>query len=384
MTERVSNSQLEPNEKHHRIYKLWADTDAGLIITGNVQVDPVHLESGGNVYAGEDAIIPKMKAWADVAKKNDNHVWVQISHAGRQTSRLLALHPLSASDVQLHKNGLFGKPRAMEEAHIQDVIKRFVKTASICKAAGFTGIQIHSAHGYLLNQFLSPITNKRIDQWGGSLANRSRLLLTIIEETRKEVGPSFPISVKLNSSDFQKGGFTEDESLQVIKMLEGKIDLLEISGGTYEKIIFLESNTDPGTIKESTKKREAYFIEFSEKVRSISDVPLLITGGFRSFDFCNQALESKELDFVGMARPFITNIRDISDFINGKIKKLENLIIRTGIKVIDETSEGGFYAKQLVRLGDGKDVNLKLSAFNGSMFFLIHEIKKAFQRKKKS
>jgi 2,4-dienoyl-CoA reductase-like NADH-dependent reductase (Old Yellow Enzyme family) len=232
MTERISDKNLEPNDKHYQLYKRWAATGAGLLITGNVVVDPAHLESAGNVYVGDESILPRMKRWAEAAKTEDNQVWVQISHSGRQTTRFNNRHPLAPSAVQLHQLGLFGKPRAMTEQDIQLVIKGFVRAASICKKAGFTGIQIHSAHGYLLSQFLSPRTNRRTDQWGGSLTNRSRLLMAIIRETRAAVGADFPISVKLNSSDFQRGGFTEEESLQVIRMLEGKIDLLEISGGT--------------------------------------------------------------------------------------------------------------------------------------------------------
>ncbi|HAA16566.1 MAG TPA: NADH:flavin oxidoreductase [Cytophagales bacterium] len=377
MTERISNRRMEPTEGHQELYRLWANTGAGLLITGNVIVDPVHAESAGNVYVGDDDILPKLKAWAEAAKQNDTHVWVQISHAGRQTNRFKTSRPLAPSPVQLQKMGLFGKPKAMTEVDIQGVIKNFVKAASLCQAAGFTGVQIHSAHGYLLSQFLSPITNQRTDAWGGSLENRCRLLLTIVEETRKAVGDKFPISVKLNSSDFQRGGFSEEESLQVIQWLEGKIDLLEVSGGTYENLVFFEKNEELAPQKESTRKREAYFMDFSKKVRAVSQIPLMITGGFRSFDFCNQALENKELDLVGMARPFITNIPDIPAFLAGDKNRLENLVVRTGIKSMNDTSEGGFYARQIVRLAAGKNLDLNMGAWNGSLFIVRHELRKA-------
>lgn len=378
MTERLSDTDLAPTQEHNHLYKIWAETGASLLITGNVMVDDIHRESAGNVYAGEESILPKMKSWAEAAKANDTEAWVQISHAGRQTSRFLSAHPQAPSAVQLHKMGLFGKPRAMTESYIQALIQKFVKTARICKEAGFTGIQLHSAHGYLLSQFLSPKTNQRTDAWGGSIENRSRLLMTIIEECRKELGADYPISVKLNSSDFQRGGFTEEESLQVIKMLDSKIDLLEISGGTYEKLVFFGLGEE---VKESTRKREAYFLEFSKKVREISNIPLLITGGFRSFSFCNQVLESKELDLVGMARPFITNTNEISDFLAGKIEMLENLLVRTGIKSIDDSAEGGYYARQLIRLAKGKALDKKIKPMQSSMFFLTHELKKSLQRR---
>ncbi len=381
MTERVSNKKLEPNEKHHRLYKLWADTGLGLCITGNIAIDHIHRESAGNVYIEDERILPKLKEWATIAKSNNTQVWVQLSHAGRQTLKFLTTRPLSSSDVQLHKMGLFGKPKAMKEHQIETVIKNFVNAARICKKAGFTGIQFHAAHGYLLSQFLSPLTNKRTDKWGGKLENRSRLLMTIIDETRKILGDSFPISVKLNSSDFQRGGFTEEESLQVIKMLNGKLDLLEISGGTYEKTIMFGADGKDLEIKESTRLREAYFIEFSKKVRSICDIPLLITGGFRSFQFCNKALQGKELDFIGMARPFITDIDKIASFIHGKIDKLNNIIVKTGIKTIDDAAEAGYYARQLIRIAEGKRLDEKTRAFKSSFFVIKHELKKALIRR---
>ncbi|NRB48707.1 MAG: NADH:flavin oxidoreductase/NADH oxidase family protein [Saprospiraceae bacterium] len=378
MTERLSNKNLEPTEKHHHLYKSWAQTGAGLLITGNVMVDPIHRESAGNVYVGEESMLPKLKTWAEMATQNDTQAWVQISHAGRQTSRFLTARPMAPSAVQLHKMGLFGKPRAMTEVDIQELIKRYVKSAQLCQAAGFTGIQFHSAHGYLLSQFLSPITNLRTDQWGGTIENRSRLLLRLVEETRKVVGASFPISVKLNSSDFQNGGFTEEESLQVIQLLEDKIDLLEISGGTYEKLAFFEGIEG---VKASTRKREAYFIEFATKLRAVSKIPLLITGGFRSFEFCNQVLEKNELDFVGMARPFITNLKDIADFLEGKVDKLEDLLVRTGIKSVDDSAEGGYYARQLIRIAEGKPLDPNISPVKSSLFFLYHELKKSIQHR---
>lgn len=381
MTERISDRNLEPNQKHEILYRRWAETGAGLLITGNVMVDKVHMESAGNVYVGDEKVLPKLKRWAEASKMDNNHVWVQISHAGRQTNRFSTFRPLAPSAVQLHKMGLFGKPKAMNTEDIEQLIKKFVKGAVLLKEAGFTGIQIHAAHGYLLSQFLSPKTNLRTDQWGGSIENRSRMLLTIIDETRKAVGIEFPIGVKLNSSDFQRGGFTEEDSLKVIEFLKDKIDMLEISGGTYENLVFFENNEQYANMKESTKQREAYFMDFSTKVRAVTDVPLLITGGFRSYDFCNQVLENNELDFVGMARPFITNLEQIPDFLEGKCDRLENLVLRTGIKAMESAAEGGFYAKQIIRLAEDKAAELKLRPLSSSVFLITHELKKAMRHR---
>jgi len=382
MTERISNRKFEPTQGHERLYKDWADTEAGLLITGNVMIDRKHMESAGNVCFDDENMLPKLKLWADAGKKKYNHIWVQISHAGRQTNKFNTSRPLAPSEVQLNKIGLFGKPRAMTEADIEDVINGFIKAAKLAKEAGFTGVQVHSAHGYLLSQFLSQATNIRTDQWGGSIENRSRLLLTIIREIRKIVGAKFPISVKLNSSDFQKGGFTEEESQEVVKMLDKeRIDLLEISGGTYEKVAFFLMNEDHVEVKASTKKREAYFMDFAQKVRAISNLPLLITGGFRSYDFCNEILENGELDLIGMGRPFITNREDIPRFLKGERTKLDNLILRTGIKQFEDAAEGGFYARQIIRFSKGKKFKINLSATWSSIYLVLYELKKALSKK---
>jgi 2,4-dienoyl-CoA reductase-like NADH-dependent reductase (Old Yellow Enzyme family) len=382
MTERISNANFEPTDEHERLYKKWAETGAGLLITGNVIIDRNHLESAGNVCFDDENMIPKISKWAAAAKTKNNQVWVQISHAGRQSNRFSNLHPLAPSAVQLDKMGLFGKPKAMTEDDIQQVIAGFVKAAKIAKASGFTGVQIHSAHGYLLSQFLSPITNQRTDKWGGSLENRSRLLITIIQQVRQEVGPQFPISVKLNSSDFQKGGFTEEESLEVVKMLDKeKIDLLEISGGTYEKLAFFLLNDEKSDLKTSTQKREAYFIDFAKSIRAVSTIPLLVTGGFRSFEFCNQVLESGELDLVGMARPFLTNLDDIPSFLKGEVPVLKNDVLRTGIKQFDDAAEGGHYARQVIQIAKGKKVKLKMSPMISSVFLIANEMRIVLKRK---
>ncbi len=382
MTERISNTKFEPTKGHERLYKDWSDTGAGLMITGNVVIDRKHLESAGNVCFDSENMLPKISSWAKASTSNGNHVWVQISHSGRQTNRFSTGRPLAPSKVKLKKMRLFGKPRAMTEEDIQDVIKGFVKAAKLAKEGGFTGVQIHAAHGYLLNQFLSPKTNIRADQWGGSIENRSRLLLTIIRQVRNEVGTDFPIAVKLNSADFQRGGFTEKESIEVVKMLdEEKIDLLEISGGTYEKLAFFLMNEEGVVIKESTKKREAYFIDFAKKVRAISKMPVMITGGFRSYDFCNEVLENGEVDLIGMGRPFITNRNDMSAFLNGELPNLENFVLRTGIKQFDDAAEGGFYARQLIRFSKGKKLKTNMNPLWCAMFLIIYEFRKAMAKK---
>lgn len=377
MTERLSHKDGHANQSIFDLYQKWIDTGAGLLITGNVMIDSRHLESAGNVIVTDESGLPQLKQWAAMVRPGQ-HLWAQISHSGRQTSRFVNLRPKAPSAVQLKRLGLFGRPKAMSEEDIQAVIRGFVRTAEVVKKAGFTGIQIHSAHGYLLSQFLSPRTNKRTDQWGGTLENRSRLLRTIVKECRQALGASFPISVKLNSADFQRGGFEEEESLEVIQMLESEgIDLLEISGGTYEKLAFFLMNEK----KESTRKREAYFLDFADKVRQQSALPLMITGGVRTYDFCEEVLRNEEVDVIGMARPFITNYEDIPDFLTGKKDRLDNLVIRTGIKSIEDSAEGGFYARQIFRMAKGKPIKTDYSPITNTLFFIKTEFLKGIAKR---
>lgn len=382
MTERISNQAGNPTELHNKLYQRFAETGAGLQITGNVLVDDVHLESKGNVIMDESSSKVALKSWAAASKTNDNQVWVQLNHAGRQTNRFHTQRPLAPSAVQLKKLGLFGRPKAMSEEQIQKVIKQFIYAAKMCQEVGFTGIQIHAAHGYLLSQFLSPKTNLREDKWGGSIQNRARLLLEIVQQTRIALGPAFPISVKLNAADFLRGGFSEDDSLEVIKMLDKEgIDLLEISGGTYERLAFFESGFEAK--KDSTVKREAYFIDFARKIRKETNIPLMITGGFRTRTFCEEVLANNELDVIGMGRPFITNLDQIIDFLVGKIETLDARIVSSGLKTLDDVAEGGYYAKQLIRIAKGKGIQQNLGGIGSAIFFILHEMRPRFLFKRK-
>ena len=219
MTEGLADPHDQATSAHQRLYSTWACGGAAILMTGNIMIDRRYLERSGNVVLEDDSGLPQLSAVAQTVHEGGSQLWAQISHPGRQCPRLANLTPLAPSEVQLNMVGNFGKPRAATEADILDIIGRFAHTAALVKEAGLDGVQVHSAHGYLLSQFLSPRTNRRQDGWGGSLANRARLLLEVIRAVRQRVGPAFPISVKLNSSDFVKGGFTLDESIQVVQWL---------------------------------------------------------------------------------------------------------------------------------------------------------------------
>jgi hypothetical protein len=211
---------------------------------------------------------------------------MQISHAGRQSPRYATRQPVGPSAVTLDLLGSYKTPRALEEHEILDIIQRFGAVAKIAQDCGFTGVQVHGAHGYLISSFLSPVTNRREDRWGGSTENRARLLIECVRAVRAQVGPGFPVSVKLNSDDFRKGGFSHADCLQVVELLNAAgIDLLEISGGTYEqpRLLGVEGRSEDAVqVRSSTRVREAYFLEYAEAIRRVATMPLMVTGGFRT------------------------------------------------------------------------------------------------------
>jgi len=312
MTEGLASPQGEPTEALERLYGIWSDGGAGLLLSGNVQIDGDHLERPGNVIIDaepSEAMQGALSRWAAAGTRSGNHFWAQISHAGRQCQKIVNPEPKAPSAVKLGlPGGQFGEPQPMTEEDIEAVITGFARCAKVVIDAGFTGVQLHAAHGYLLSQFLSPRSNQRQDQWGGSLENRARLLLASVTRVRAAVGPNVPISVKLNSADFQRGGFDFDESLQVAKWLEqASVDLIEISGGTYEQPRLLNLDgmepVEEQSVAASTRAREAYFVDFAEAMHKEVSIPLMVTGGLRRLDAMKLALESGAADMIGIGRP---------------------------------------------------------------------------------
>jgi len=311
MTEGLATPQGLPSPQLNRLYGLWSDGGAGILLSGNIQVDKDHLERPGNVIvdsAPNNEMQAALASWAEAGTRNGNHFWAQISHAGRQTQTNVNKQPKAPSAVTVGlPGGQFGKPVALTESEIVDLVDRFGICAKACQEAGFTGVQVHSAHGYLLSQFLSPRTNLRDDRYGGSLENRARMLLEVVEAIRSAVGPSFPIAVKLNSADFQKGGFEFADSIQVAKWLEAaSVDLIEISGGTYEQpqLLGVEGMEEVAEqdVRESTIAREAYFVDFALAMQQEVSIPLMVTGGFRLKSAMEEALQNGA-DVIGIGRP---------------------------------------------------------------------------------
>ncbi|MBA4316541.1 MAG: NADH:flavin oxidoreductase/NADH oxidase family protein [Limnobacter sp.] len=413
MTEGVANSKLQATQRHATLYKRWAEGGAGILITGNVLIDRNILERPGNVSIdpapehGEPDGMDALRTWAKAGTSNGNHLWMQISHAGRQSPRYVTNQPVGPSAVQLELLGNYAPPRALREDEILDLIQRFARVARIAKEAGFTGVQVHGAHGYLLSSFLSPVTNQRTDQWGGSLENRARFLLEAVRAVRKAVGPAFPVAVKLNSDDFRKGGFSNEECLQVVKWLnDEKIDLLEISGGTYEQPRLLGHTGAADSVKdeqptqrESTKKREAYFLNYARAIREVATMPLMVTGGFRSREAMEEALSDGVCDVIGLGRPLCTHPDTPKQLMNGKIDRaasFENMLKLADkgifspaspvlpLKLINVLGAQAWYYQQIFRLADGLEAKPSMSLIGAFFKYLFNEWTTAFKVKRSS
>ncbi|WOH36780.1 NADH:flavin oxidoreductase/NADH oxidase family protein [Thalassotalea fonticola] len=386
MTEGLADSLDRPTKLHNQLYKTWSQGGTGVHITGNVMIDQRYLERAGNVVLEDDSALDKFKDWARAGTTDGNHLWMQISHPGRQCPTLVNSEPLSPSDVQLKMLGSFSKPRALTQLEIEDIIQRFANTASLAKEAGFTGVQVHCAHGYLISQFLSPKTNQRTDQWGGCLENRARFARAIVKAVRKAVGDDFPVAVKLNSADFQKGGFSLEDCVQVAAWLsEDSIDLLEISGGTYEQLSLM--GVEANEVRESTRRREAYFLEYAHAIKASANVPLMITGGFRSRAVMEQAITGGEIDMVGLARPLCTqpnvsqllleqSIDSIDDF-ETTLKIGDGVLGNNSpialIKSVNTVGQVSFYYQQIIRLANNKPVDTSLKVFTLFWQHLIND-----------
>jgi 2,4-dienoyl-CoA reductase-like NADH-dependent reductase (Old Yellow Enzyme family) len=299
MEENMSNDQLHPSEELINLYANWAKGGAGLLLTGNVMVDHQAMTGPGGVALEENTELSTFEKWAEAAKQNDTKVWMQINHPGRQVYKKMQGKVYSPSDIPLAMGKLskmFGTPIAMTKEQIHNVIERFGNTAQQAQKAGFDGVEIHAAHGYLLAQFLSPLVNKRDDEWGGSLQNRARILIEIIKTVKAKTNADFCIGVKLNSADFQRGGFDIDDAINVVKMLEPlNIDMVELSGGSYETPAMQGMTSDGRTLA-----REAYFLNFATQIAEQTLIPIMTTGGIRRLHVAENVLNNK-VELVGLA-----------------------------------------------------------------------------------
>ena len=299
-----------PGEKLFALYRQWAKGGTGLLLSGNVMADPSALTGPGGVVLQKGTELAPFKKWAEIGQSYGGQFWLQISHPGRQLYKSLGETAVSPSGVELNLgkfSSLFAPVRRLEVGEIEAIITRFADTAELAEQAGFDGVQIHGAHGYLISQFLSPLTNKRDDEWGGSLENRARFLLRIVEAVRQRVKLSFGVGLKLNSADFQRGGFEFEDARQVLEWLNGHgLDFVELSGGSYESPAMQGNPQEGSTPSSSTAARETYFIDFARQIAKVADMPIMVTGGITKMEVAEAALAKDETGFgvqlLGIAR----------------------------------------------------------------------------------
>ena len=330
LSESLGDRDCGPTVELERLYQRWAQGGYGLVVTGNVMVDRRHRGEPGNVVVEDERHLDGLRRWADTFADSDAQLWAQINHPGRQANALVSKHrPVAPSAIQVRMPGST-KPRALSDAEIRELIERYATTAAVLQKAGFDGVQLHGAHGYLITQFLSPLANQRDDEWGGDAERRRRFVIEVQRAVRSATGPDFAVGIKLNSADFQRGGFTEEESRDVVSALVAEgIDLIEVSGGTYEAPAML------GVQAESTRAREAYFLEYAAALRDLApNTPIAVTGGFRSTAAMESAVANKDCDLVGLGRPACVLPEAAEQILSGAIDKLHSPGVRMGLRPI--------------------------------------------------
>ena len=362
-------------ERHVTLYRKWAEGGAGILVTGNVQVDRRFLERPGNVVIDQNGGLEELRAFAAAGTANNTLLFMQIGHAGRQTPRRVNPHPVAPSEISMAlPDSAFAAPRALTSDEVEDVIKRFIHVATVAKETGFSGVQIHAAHGYLISEFLSPLANLRDDKWGGSLENRARLLREVVQGTRAAVGKEYPISVKLNSSDFQKGGFSHEDCLQVVKWLEeDTVDLLEISGGNYENPAMMIGARGTDEVRSTTVAREAYFMGYAKSIRNATSIPLMVTGGFRSRNAMDAALDEGNVDIIGIGRPLCVD----TDAPNQLLAGSDSMAIAYEQQIKPSKAGLGWFCLNIIRIADGLEPDRNMTGDAAMADYLENEEKTA-------
>ncbi len=382
LSEQLGDSDHGPRPDLITLFSRWAEGGSGLLVTGNVMVDRRFIGEPGNVVLEDDRHQGAFQAWAESISGHDAQLWMQLNHPGKQIPSFLCSEPVAPSAVPMgHGLGhLFKTPRALFNEEILEIVERFARSAALAREAGFGGVQIHAAHGYLINQFLSPHHNRREDDWGGDPSRRRRFLSEIYRAMRTAVGDEYPIGIKLNSADFLRGGFSEDESMTVIEAIAAEgIDLIEISGGTYESPAMIGHR-----VKESTRQREAYFLEFAERVRLRVETPLVVTGGFRSGPAMLEALNSGATDFIGLGRPLAIEPDLPQRLMEDPSGRIDLPRPTTGLKSVDRMVilDLSWWELQLRRMGRGLDPKPGLSAWRSVWTTLSELGLAAFRRRR--
>ena len=382
LSEQLGDGDHGPRPNLVTLYRRWARGGSGLMVTGNVMIDRRFLGEPGNVVLEDDRQLEAFRTWAEAGREHGGLLWMQLNHPGKQIPSFLCSAPVAPSAVPIgHGLGhLFNTPRSLTEEEIRDIITRFATSAALAREAGFDGVQIHAAHGYLVNQFLSPHHNRREDDWGGDAERRRRFLLEVYRAMRRAVGDDHPIGIKLNSADFLRGGFTEEESMEVVESLAGEgIDLVEVSGGTYEKPAMVGHH-----LKESTRRREAYFLDYAERVRRRVSTPIVVTGGFRTGPAMLEALNSGATDFIGLGRPLAVDPDLPNRLLADPSHGIDLPRPTTGLKAVDRMVilDLSWWELQLRRMGRGLEPKADLSAWRSVWTTLTEMGVAAFRRRR--
>ncbi len=362
MEENMAEAGQVPGEALINLYTQWAAGGPGLILTGNVMVSPDAMTGPGGVYLGkgvlgEETVRHTFERWAAAGKSGGSKLFMQISHPGRQVYATMGTDVVSASDTKVKMDGpaakMFTNARALTHEEVLGKIAQFADTAEAAQSAGFDGVQIHSAHGYLVAQFLSPLTNLRTDKWGGSLENRAGFLLEIVRAVRARVGKDFGVAVKLNSADFQRGGFDVEDAKQVVTWLNDEsVDFVELSGGSYESAAMM-GMADDGRAQ-STIEREMYFIDFARDIAEAAQMPIMVTGGVTKRETAAAAIEDGKVDIIGIARAFGFNANIPADWKNDENLHIPLPVIKSKNKTFLALAGMALTKENLYRMGTGQ------------------------------
>ena len=293
-----------PTAKLASCYRDLAAGGVGLIITGYTFVRPDGKQLPGKMGIHTDAFSSEMRNLVQAVHKEGGKICLQLVHAGGQTdTKTAGRKPLAPSAVKVDQ--FPEKPAAMSKKEIKDIVTAFGDGARRAREYGFDAVQLHAAHGYLINQFLSPLTNRRTDEYGGTLENRCRFLLEIYRRVRFESGADFPVLAKLNGSDNLKGGLAMGDAVHAAILLDReKIDAIEVSGGTSAS-----GSEGPVRIKVATPEQEAYNLGLAREIRKAVNCRLISVGGFRSLEVIKKAIREDGIDYISLARPFIREPR---------------------------------------------------------------------------
>ena len=344
MSDSLGDGAGNPTEPQMRLYERWAEGGVALSLIGEVQGDPRFPEKPGNLVLLPDADLDALQVLAKRGSSNGAHVWPQLGHAGA-LSHLPISRPKGPSALDIE--GL--RCEGMSLGDIQELPAVYARSAKLAQDAGFGGVQIHAGHGFLFSQFLSPLFNHRKDGYGGSIDRRMRIILEVIESVRRAVGTSYPVGIKINSTDKLQGGLDNDHALEAVRLLDQtSIDLIDVSGGTY--FPGAASSSDGASVS------GPYFIEFARRAKQLTTIPIMLTGGFETRNQAMAALEDGCADAVGLARAMVLNPRLAEMWLKEEGGDPE-------FPIFDAPPRGGvtaWYSMRLTALGEDSETRFDL------------------------